>query len=225
MHIGNESTDRVLYSRKSAFSVKEVRPSLRMLGRKLPCVTLIAVTAKEFEQAVSDHYTQVFYFALSLTKHESEACDLTQETYHRLASKGRQVQDASKLKSWLMTTCYREFLRQHRHRLRFPHVEVSLVEHALPAVTPDLVNRMDAATLMGALYEIDELYRVPVMLFYLQDYSYKEIAALLQVPIGTVMSRLARGKEQLRELLAKGLGPQAAAAASAPPAVSESHYE
>lgn len=197
-----------------------------MLGRKLPCVTLIGVTDQEFEQAVSDHYAHVFYFALGLTKHESEACDLTQETYHRLALKGRQVQDASKLKSWLMTTCYREFLRQHRHRRRFPHVEVSLVEHALPVVTPDVVNRMDAATLMGALREIDELYRVPVMLFYLQDHSYKEIATLLQVPIGTVMSRLARGKERLRELLAKGLRPQAAASsASDVSAVSERQYE
>lgn len=183
------------------------------------------MTDQEFEQAVSDHYAQVFYFALSLTKHEAEACDLTQETYRRLASKGRQVQDVSRLKSWLMTTCYREFLRQHRHRLRFPHVEVSLVEQALPVVTPDHVNRIDAATLMRALHQIDELYRVPVMLFYLQDHSYKEISALLEVPIGTVMSRLARGKEQLRELLAKGL--QTAAAGSAPdaPFVSERQYE
>ena len=185
------------------------------------------MTDQEFEQAVSDHYSQVFYFALSLTKHEAEACDLTQEAYRRLASKGRQVQDASRLKSWLLTTCYREFLRQHRHRLRFPHVEVGLVEHALPVVTPDHVNRIDAATLMKALHEIDELYRVPVMLFYLQDHSYKEIAALLQVPIGTVMSRLARGKEQLRELLAKGLRPQAAtsAVASDASAVSERQYD
>jgi RNA polymerase sigma-70 factor (ECF subfamily) len=95
----------------------------------------------------------------------------------------------------------------------------------LPVVPPDFVNQMDAAALMGVLHEIDELYRVPVMLFYFQDLSYKEIAALLEVPIGTVMSRLARGKEQLRELLAKELRPKAAAATSGPPAVSESHYE
>src|SRR5262245_5129930 len=151
-----------------ARSVKEDRPCRRMLGRKLACVTLIAVTDQEFEQAVSDHYTHVFHFALSLTKDQAEACDLTQETYRRLASKGRHVQEASRLKSWLMTTCYREFLRHHRRRLRFPHVEISLVEHALPVVTPDQVNHMDAATLMKALREIDELYRVPVMLFYLQ---------------------------------------------------------
>ena len=196
-------------------------------GRKLLCDTLIAVTDQEFEQAVSDHYSQVFYFALSLTKHEAEACDLTQEAYRRLASKGRKVQDASRLKPWLLTTCYREFLRQHRHRLRFPHVEVGLVEHALPVVTPDHVNRIDAATLRKSFHEINELYRFPVMLFYLQDHSYKEIAALLQVPIGTVMSRLARGKEQLRQLLAKGLRPQAAASAVAPDvsAVSERQYD
>ncbi len=185
------------------------------------------MTDQEFERAVSEHYTQVYYFAFSLTKNEAEACDLTQEAFCRLAAKGRQMQDVSKLKSWLMTTCYREFLREYRHRVRFPHVEVSLVEEALPSVGPEFVNRLDVSALMSALHRIEEVFRVPLMLFYLQNHSYKEIAALLEVPIGTVMSRLARGKAQLRGLLAGPFQPETSEAALAfgMPAISERHHE
>ena len=185
----------------------------------------MGVTDQEFEQVVQGHYADVFRFALSLTKREAEACDLTQESFYLLGSKGRQVEDATKLKSWLFTTCYREFLRDERHRVRFPHVELSLVEDALPDATPERVHEMDADVLMATLEQVDEIYRVPVMLFYLQGQAYKEIASILDVPIGTVMSRLARGKEQLRVLLAKALQPSAVATATAGPTFRERQYE
>ena len=185
----------------------------------------MGVTDQEFEQVVEGHYADVFRFALSLAQREAEACDLAQESFYLLAAKGRHVEDASKLKAWLFTTCYREFLRAERHRVRFPHVELSLVEEALPAATAERVHQMDADLLMETLEEVDELYRVPVMLFYLQGQAYKEIAAVLELPIGTVMSRLARGKEQLRVLLAKALQPRTAAAAPAGPIFRERQYE
>ncbi len=185
------------------------------------------MTDQEYEQAVHNHYAGVFHFALSLTRQEAEACDLTQETFYLLASRGRQVRDVSKLKSWLMTTCYREFLRGQRHQSRFPHVEMSLVEHALPSFTVDHVRQMDAETVLEALQEIEELYRVPVMLFYLQGHSYKEMAAMLDVPVGTIMSRLARGKERLRECLARkaDLPPPSAAPALHERPFCENSYE
>jgi len=80
------------------------------------------------------------------------------------------------------------------------------VEADPPAPEVDVVAGMDAGLVVEALQEVDEVYRAPLTLFYLQDLSYKEIADLLEVPIGTVMSRLSRGKAQLRASLARKEG-------------------
>ena len=186
---------------------KQVTVTGRKFGRIPRWITLILVTDQDLELAVRAHYADVFRFALSLTKQEPDACDLTQESFYLLSAKGRQVTDTSKLKSWLFTTCYREFLRRERRRMRAPQVELSLVEEELPDVAPDHFSQMDGAVVMNALQELDEVYRVPVTLFYLRGESYRGIAALLGVPLGTVMSRLARGKDQLRILLARMFPP------------------
>ncbi len=163
----------------------------------------------DFDQLVSDYYQPLYRFALSLTEREAEACDLTQQTFFLWASKGQQLRDRSKVKSWLFTTLHREFLGSRRRNTRFPHHEIESVEHELPSVSPATVNEMDAGVVMQALWNVDEVYRAPLMLFYLEDHSYLEIAAVLEVPVGTVMSRLARGKAQLRVLLAdQGTGAE-----------------
>jgi RNA polymerase sigma-70 factor (ECF subfamily) len=72
-----------------------------------------------------------------------------------------------------------------------------------PAPAIDVVAAMDAEVVLAALQEVDELFRAPLTLFYLEELSYQEIAAALDVPIGTVMSRLSRGKAQLRTILAR----------------------
>jgi RNA polymerase sigma-70 factor (ECF subfamily) len=155
----------------------------------------------QFDQVVTEHYAMLYRFALSLTRNESESLDLTQQTFYLWATKGGQLRDRTKLKSWLCTTLYREFLGNRRHTQRFPQVDISLVEHELPAVEVETIGQMDAALVMEALLEVDEIHRTPLMLFYTEDRSYREIATILGVPIGTVMSRLARGKQQLRRRL------------------------
>ncbi len=156
----------------------------------------------DFDQLVNDHYQPLYRFALSLVEREAEASDLTQQTFYLWASKGHQLRDRSKVKSWLFTTLHREFLGSRRRATRFPQHEIESVERELPPVTPTTVNELDANTVMLALMNVDEVYRAPLMLFYLEDHSYLEIAAILDVPVGTVMSRLARGKERLRGLIA-----------------------
>jgi RNA polymerase sigma-70 factor (ECF subfamily) len=66
-------------------------------------------------------------------------------------------------------------------------------------------NRLDTAHVVDALGQVDETYRAPVTLFYLQDCSYNEIAEILEVPLGTVKSRLSRGLSHLQQLLARDI--------------------
>lgn len=152
----------------------------------------------EFQSLVGLHYENLYRFALSLSGREAEACDLTQQTFYRWAQRGFQLRDRSKAKTWLFTTLYREHLGTQRRQTRHPHVEIGSVEHELPTLDPSSISHMDGNTVMEALQQLDDAYRAPLVLFYLQQHSYQEIAGLLEIPIGTVMSRLSRGKAQLR---------------------------
>ena len=156
----------------------------------------------DFESLVALHYGPLYQFAFSLTRNEPDACDLTQQTFCTWAAKGHQLRDISKVKTWLFTTLHREFLGSRRRQTRFPHVELEESAAELPVVSPATVNRLDTEQVLEALAQLDEIFQAPVALFYLQDYSYKEIAEILGVPIGTVKSRLVRGLERLHQLLA-----------------------
>ena len=160
-----------------------------------------AVRPIDFNELVDRHYTALYRFALSLAKNGSEAADLTQQTFYLWASKGHQLRDLAKVKSWLFTTLYREYLSTYRHNTKFPHVELDGVSHEMPSVAPSIFNDIDGTTVVAALARVDEVFRAPLSLFYLEEHSYQEIADILDVPIGTVMSRLSRGKAQLRQLL------------------------
>jgi RNA polymerase sigma-70 factor (ECF subfamily) len=157
-----------------------------------------------FTQLVDAHYAPLYRFALSLAKNQADAGDLVQQTFFIWATKGHSLRDAGKAKSWLFTTLYREFLRGRRRDARVTSVEdLPPGEADLPAEEIDRVRRMDGALVLEALQEVDEVFRAPLTLFYLEDLSYVEIAEALEVPVGTVMSRLSRGKAQLRAELAK----------------------
>jgi RNA polymerase sigma-70 factor (ECF subfamily) len=153
----------------------------------------------DFEKLVEQHYAGLYRFALSLTGQESEACDLTQQAFYIWARKGHQLQNPSKAKSWLFTTLHREFLLGQRRRTRFPHQP--LTEEALTPCEPEAVARLDGATMVELLGKIEASYQAPLALFYLEDYSYREIAEILEIPLGTVKSRIARGMAHLQGLL------------------------
>lgn len=159
------------------------------------------MTEPSADNVVERFYQSLYHFALSLSRNETVAADLTQETYFLWASKGHHLRDSTKVKSWLFTTLHREFLRRQRHATRFPHHETSVVEQELPVISSTVVDDLDASTILQTLQRVDEHYRVPLALFYLEDFTYKEIAEALELPIGTIMSRLSRGKAQLRAFL------------------------
>ena len=144
----------------------------------------------------------LYRFALSLSRKESDASDLVQQTFFLWASKGHQLRDASKVKTWLFTSLYREFLGRKRQQDRFVDSENNLAAIDTQTVPASVVNQLDGEIVHQALLGLEEIYRAPLTLFYLQQHSYKEIAETLEIPIGTVMSRISRGKEHLRRALA-----------------------
>ncbi len=155
-----------------------------------------------FAQLVDAHYAPLYRFALSLARNGADAGDLVQQTFFVWATKGDTIREATKAKSWLFTTLYREFLRGRRRDARATSIEdLPPGEKDLAAEDVDRVSKIDAALVMTALQSVDETFRAPLTLFYLEDMSYQEIAQALEVPIGTVMSRLSRGKSQLRTVL------------------------
>ncbi|WP_309384054.1 RNA polymerase sigma factor [Cerasicoccus frondis] len=155
----------------------------------------------DFRQLVADYYQPLYRFAYSLTKNQDEACDLTQQTFVVYAEKGDSLRDASKVKSWLFTTLYREFLRIRRRGANMSFQEPEIIEAEAPKVDPGIASKLDGRSAVEALEKVEETYREPLTLFYLKDLSYKEIAEVLDIPIGTVMSRLSRGKTQLKKAL------------------------
>jgi len=162
--------------------------------------------AEDFERIVSQHYEQLYRFALSLTRSEADACDLTQQTFYVWATKGYQLRDRSKVKSWLFTILHREFLRIRKRAERFQHFDLSEGNEELLTISPEIVNRLDATRLYELLGQIQESFRSALTLFYLEDYSYGEIAGILEVPPGTVGSRISRGVAQLKHLILADAG-------------------
>jgi len=167
----------------------------------------------DFAQIVARHYESLYKFALSLTRAEADACDLTQQTFYVWASKGHQLRDQSKVKAWLFTTLHRAFLATRQRHTRFPHHGLDEVPvEDLPASSPNLANAVDSSQVLSALSKVDEVYQAAVALFYLEDCSYQEIAEILEVPLGTVKSRIARGILQLRQILGVPAPERASAA-------------
>ena len=155
----------------------------------------------QFEAIVCEHYEPLFRFAMSLTRAESDAQDLTQHTFFVWATKGHQLRDISKVKTWLFTTLHRAFLKTRRRQINISDHELEEVADPSPLLTTVLGEQEDCLQVLPALARVDEVYQAAVALFYLDDHSYKDIAVILNVPIGTVKSRIARGIAQLKEIL------------------------
>jgi RNA polymerase sigma factor (sigma-70 family) len=160
----------------------------------------------DFESLVSRFYAPLYQFAFGLSGMEADASDLTQQTFYIWATKGHQLRDDSKVKTWLFTTLHREFLNSRRKIVRFPHQELEQVESELPVIAPGMANAVDAGRVVELLREVGEPYQAALVLFYLEECSYKEISLILEVPLGTVQSRISRGVAQLQQLMLKGGG-------------------
>jgi RNA polymerase sigma factor (sigma-70 family) len=157
----------------------------------------------DLEALVDAYYRPLYRFAMSLTRAEADASDMTQQTFAIWAAKGHQLRDQSKVKTWLFTTLHREFLRTRREQRRLSASDLDEKDE-LPSLEqpPDL--KLDAKSVLEALAQLGETYHAPLSLFYLGEHSYQEIAEILQIPIGTVQSRIARGKAELHRMMIDG---------------------
>ncbi len=168
-----------------------------------PIVRRVTVSQPSFEQIVDAHYQGLFRFAMSMCRREATAQDLVQQTFLQWAKKGHTLRDAARVKTWLFTTIYREWLGIARREKKYEEVEFEPDHHGATTQHQDDGEnpRVDSATLQTALAELEPNYRAPLVLFYLKELSYRDIAETLGVPIGTVMSRLSRAKDSLRTIL------------------------
>lgn len=154
------------------------------------------------EAAILQHYRQLYLFALSLAGNEADAADLTQQAAVTLATRGQDIRDPHHVKSWLYTTLHRDFLKMRRRTVRMqPHEPDSAIFENADPMPAAQETRLDARTAVAALQRVGEPHCAVLSLYFLNDLSYREIAGVLEVPVGTVMSRLSRAKEALRQLL------------------------
>ncbi len=125
--------------------------------------------------------------------------DLTQNAFLKMTRKIETLRDRSNAKSWLFQTVRNEFVDEYRRERRYPAQSIDNTCSSALAVEAIPGRGLDARNIVATLGTLEERFRAPLALFYLQAFSYREIADILEIPIGTVMSRLRRGKDQLRE--------------------------
>ena len=151
----------------------------------------------EIATLVEQHYESLYRFAFRLTGKSADAEDLTQQTYLDAQRKLDTLREPDKARAWLfmiVRNLYRRRLRDQGSRS-----EVTLEAVGEPVSEEVSLQPLDSEGLQSVLDALPEEFRTVLVLFYFQELSYREISEQLDVPIGTVMSRLSRGKKHLRE--------------------------
>jgi len=154
------------------------------------------------QELVDSHYESLYRYAYRLTGTAADAEDLTQEAFCKAQLQLTQLRDPQRAKAWLFSILRNAYLHRARSQRQHPHVPLDSVGD-LAAAPPDPLPELDPQQLQQALNELPEVFRTPVILYYFEDFSYRDIAEQMDLPIGTVMSRLARAKAYLRSRLLK----------------------
>jgi RNA polymerase sigma-70 factor (ECF subfamily) len=160
----------------------------------------------QVEKLVAEHYASLYRYAYRLSGSAADAEDLTQEAFCSAQAKWSQLRDRNRVRGWLFSIVRNSYLHRTRddRRQKFIPLE-SVLDIADNA--PDPLPDIDADQLQRALNELPESFRTPIILYYFDDFSYRDIAEQMDLPIGTVMSRLARAKGHLRARLVSNVEP------------------
>jgi RNA polymerase sigma-70 factor (ECF subfamily) len=152
------------------------------------------------QRLVDEHYAALYRYAFRLSGTAADAEDLTQEAFCKAQLNLSQLREAGRAKAWLFSILRHAYLhrvRADKHQRCISLDGLGDIAEPLPEPLPDI----DPAQLQGALDELPEVFRTPIILYYFEDFSYRDIAEQMDLPLGTVMSRLARAKAYLRERL------------------------
>src|SRR4051794_14861533 len=156
---------------------------------------------RRVQQLVDAHYEPLFRYAFRLSGTAADAEDLTQEAFCKAQLQFHQLRDPDRAKAWLFSILRNAYLHRVRSDQTRRQVPLDAVGD-LAAPGPEPLPEGEPAELQAALDELPEAFRTPVILFYFEEFSYRDIAEQMGVPLGTVMSRLARAKAHLRRRLA-----------------------
>ena len=167
-----------------------------------------------FANEAMQYAGQLYNAALRMTRNRSDAEDLVQETYLRAYRGYGGFEDGTNLRAWLFRILTNTYINSYRAKQRRPqetelndvedlylYRRISNVESASRSAEDTLFEVFTDDEVKSALESLPESFRLPVLLADVQEFSYKEIAEMLDIPIGTVMSRLHRGRKAMQKAL------------------------
>ncbi len=164
------------------------------------------------ETLVDAYHAALYRYAFRLSGTAADAEDLTQQVFLIAAQKLDQVRSAACIRSWLYAVLRNCYLRERRRMEQQGGIPVPIDLESIPEQIQ--ADEIDREQLQNAIDALSDEYKLVVLMFYFEDCTYREIAERLELPIGTVMSRLSRGKEHLRRHLLASVEPKPLTATS-----------
>lgn len=162
----------------------------------------------EFETVALPHLNDLYRTARRLIGNTTEAEDIVQETYLQAWKSFHRFQPGTNIRAWLFKILFHVTAHHRRKLFRLPQADMTdemLAETV--AYQPAPSQQLRDQELLKALQKVPQFYRAVLLLADVQEFSYKEISDILNIPIGTVMSRLSRGRKSLREALPRTAAP------------------